>query len=185
MVSQIFLLVLCSEYKTHWEPSLSLCSIGLIYKKGIICVLKAGKNWAIKLLSPEAILGGNSFTTFFSVSSFVGLFHFLLLEYVLVIYVFEIFTFVSSPFSLDILKIKKCILHSDGVLSSFSFCSHPSSSYNTDIKITDSSSPPLSAKTNFGISACHYIRKYFKSINHKCIGPSHMHDKMPAKMLLI
>ena len=118
--------------------------------------LKAGKNWAIKLPSPEAILGGNSFITFFSISSLVVLFHFLLLEYVLVIYVFGIFTFVSSPFSLDILKIKKYILHSDSIFSFLFFCSHPSSSYNTDIKITASLSPLLSTETNFGISASHY-----------------------------
>lgn len=64
VLSEIFLSVLCSVYKTHWELSLFLCSRGLIYKKDITCVSKAQKNRAIKLRGPEAILGVSSLTAF-------------------------------------------------------------------------------------------------------------------------
>lgn len=72
--------------------------------KTLFVFLKAQKNWAIKLPGPEAIWGSNSSTTFSISSPFIVLFHSLLLEYILVIHVFEISTFVSSTFSLAILK---------------------------------------------------------------------------------
>lgn len=123
--SQIFFLVLCSVYKTHWEASLFNAPEGLCIKRHYL-VLKAGKNQAIKLPSAEAILGGNSFITFFQflLLLFYSIFYFLNMFQLFMCLRFSHLSAHHFPQTFSKLRNASCILIASFLLSSFVFAPH-------------------------------------------------------------